>query len=111
MAAKNQSGRGKGGGGGIRSGGTSGSTTKPVKPKSNVIKMSTRKPMSAAEQKARAGLDRIKKSPAAEDVRNRNLNNLKKTFGKPKVTRKNNSPFGPVASGKVTPKGKGPRGR
>jgi hypothetical protein len=106
MPGQRQIGGGKGSGGGMRTGGGSG---KAGKPKSNVTKIGSKKPMSVAEQKARVKIDRIKKSPAAEDIRKGNLDNLKKTFAKPKVTRKNNSPFGPVAAGivKTKPKPKG----
>jgi hypothetical protein len=107
MPGQRQIGGGKGSGGGMRTGGGSG---KAGKPKSNVTKIGSKKPMSAAEQKARVKIDRIKKSPAAEDIRKGNLDNLRKTYGlspqKPKVTRKNNSPFGPVAAGIVKPKPK-----
>jgi hypothetical protein len=66
--------------------------------------------MKAREVKAR--LDRVKKSEAAQDLKNRNLDNFNKKFDrKPRaaVTRKNNSPFGPVAAGivKTKPKPKG----
>ena len=104
----------EGGGMGRGSSGAGGGGKKSPKPKSNVIKMSTKKPMSAAEQKVKVKTDKIKKSPAAQDVRRGNLDNLRKTFNlspqKPKVTRKNNSPFGPVAAGIVKPK-PGPKGK
>jgi len=96
MAAKGQGGGGGYGGGGMRGGGSSG--------KSNVTKIGSKKTMGKTEVKLRAKTDKIRKSPAAEDMRKGNLDNLKKTFGKPKVTQKNKSPFGPVAAGIVKPK-------
>lgn len=96
MAGQRQIGGGKGNGGGLRSGGGSG--------KSNVTKIGNKKTMGKTEIKVRAKTDKVRKSPAAEDMRKGNLDNLKKTFGKSKVTKKNNSPFGPVAAGIVKPK-------
>jgi hypothetical protein len=96
MPGQRQVGGGKGSGGGMRSGGSSS--------KSNVTKITNKKTMGKTEVKLRAKTDKVRKSPAAEDIRKGNLDNLKKTFGKPKVTKKNNSPFGPVAAGIVKPK-------
>lgn len=96
MAAGRQVGGAGRGGNGMRSGGSSG--------KSNVTKIGSKKTMGKTEIKVRTKTDKIRKSPAAEDMRKGNLDNFKKTFGKPKVTKKNNSPFGPVAAGIVKPK-------
>jgi hypothetical protein len=96
MASKKQSGGGGYGGGGMPTGGGGRS-------KSNVVKITNKKTMGKTEAKVRVKTDKIRKSPAAEDMRKGNLDNLKKTFGKQKVTKKNNSPFGPVAAGIVKP--------
>ena len=96
MPGQRQIGGGKGSGGGLRTG--SNVSKSGTKAKTNVTKIKNKKSMSPVEVKARVKVDRIKKSPAAEDVRKGNLNNLKKTFAKPK------SKFGPIASGKATPK-------
>ena len=80
MASKKQSGGGGYGGGGMPTGGGSG--------KSNITKIGNKKTMSKTEAKVRVKTDRIKKSPAAEDIRKGNLNNLKKTVGKSKVNAK-----------------------
>lgn len=96
MAGQRQTGGAGRGGNGMRTGGGSG--------KSNVTKISNKKTMGKTEIKVRAKTDKVRKSPAAEDMRKGNLDNLKKTFGKPKVAKKNNSPFGPVAAGIVKPK-------
>lgn len=97
MASKKQSGGGGYGGGGMPTGGGGSS-------KSNVTKIGSKKTMGKTEIKVRAKTDKVRRSPAAEDMRKGNLNNFKKTFGKQKVTKKNNSPFGPVAAGIVKPK-------
>ena len=114
--------RGPGGGGGIGRGSSGGMRGGGSSGKSNVTKIGSKKTMGKTEIKVRAKTDKVRKSPAAEDVRKGNLDNLKKTFGKPKatannkttsatlgkkkttMTRKNNSPFGPVAAGIVKPK-------
>jgi L-lactate utilization protein LutC len=94
-------------------------------PQKKVVSISTKKPLTSTQMKtrnAKARVDRVKKSEAAEDLKNKNLDNFNRKFDrKPKtaakkkttVTRKNNSQFGPVAAGivKPKPKGKGPRGR
>lgn len=117
MAGKRQdTGGGRLGGGG--GGGGGGKPTKPTKPKP-ITDIKTKKALTPAQIEARklkVRVDRIKKSEAAEDLKNRNLNNFNKRFDRkprPAITKKNNSPFGPVAAGivKPTPKGKGPRGR
>jgi hypothetical protein len=115
MAAKGQSGGGGLGGGGMRGGGSTGRSGGQKK----VVSISTKKPLTPAQIKARelkARVDRVKKSEAAQDLKNKNLNNFNKKFDRkprPTVTKKNNSPFGPVAAGMVKPKPKpkGPRGR
>jgi hypothetical protein len=117
MPAKNPSGGGGMGRGGSGNGGGGGGKPikpKPVKPKP-ITNIKTKKPLTPAQIEARKlkiRVDRIKKSEAAEDLKNRNLNNFNKRFDrKPRaaVTRKNNSPFGPVAAGivKTKPKPKG----
>lgn len=82
MAAKGQSGGGGygGGGGAMRGGGGSS--------KSNVTKIGSKKTMGKTEIKLRAKTDKVRKSPAVEDMRKGNLDNLKKTFGKPKAAPK-----------------------
>lgn len=115
MAAKNPGGGGMGRGSSGNAGGGGG---KPTKPKT-VTDIKTKKALTPAQIKARnlkIRVNKIKKSEAAEDLKNKNLNNFNKRFDRkprPPVTKKNNSPFGPVAAGivKPTPKGKGPRGR
>lgn len=98
MAGKKPEGGGMGrGSSGMPTGGTG-------KAKSNVTKIGSKKAMGKTEIKVRAKTDKVRRSPAAEDMRKGNLDNLKKTFGKQKVTKKNNSPFGPVAAGIVKPK-------
>jgi hypothetical protein len=92
-----------GGGGGFGRG-SSGSGGGGGGKKTNVTKITNKKTMGKTEAKLRAKTDKVRKSPAAEDMRKGNLDNLKKTFGKPKVTQKNKSPFGPVAAGIVKPK-------
>jgi len=115
-------GGGAAGGGGSRGGGgkTTGNKTKRTATgQKKVISISTKKPLTPAQIKARelkARVDRVKKSEAAQDLRNKNLNNFNKRFDRkprPTITKKNNSPFGPVAAGMVKPKPKpkGPRGR
>jgi hypothetical protein len=115
MAAKGQSGGGGGygGGGGAVGGGgggrktTGNKTTRTATGQKKVVSISTKKALTPAQIKARelkARVDRVKKSEAAQDLKNRNLNNFNKRFdkkSKPTVTKKNNSPFGPVASGMV----------
>jgi hypothetical protein len=61
MASKKQSGGGGYGGGGMPTGGGGG--------KSNVTKIGNKKTMSKTEAKVRVKTDRIKKSPAAKDIR------------------------------------------
>lgn len=98
MAGKKPEGGGMGrGSSGMPTGGTG-------KAKSNVTKIGSKKTMGKTEIKVRAKTDKVRRSPAAEDMRKGNLDNLKKTFGKQKVTKKNNSPFGPIAAGIVKPK-------
>ena len=104
-------------------------------PQNKVVNISSKKPLTSTQIKtreAKARVDRVKKSDAAKDLKNRNLDNFNKKFDrKPKdtaknkttsaalskkkttMTKKNNSPFGPVAAGivKPKPKGSGPRGR
>lgn len=87
--------------------------------KKTITNIKTKKALTPAQVKARelkVRVDRVKKSEAAQDLKNKNLNNFNKKFDrKPRatVTKKNNSPFGPVAAGivKPKPKPKGPRGR
>lgn len=84
--------------------------------RTNVVNMRTGKAMTPKQVKARAKIDRIKKSPAAEDMRKGNLNNLKKTVRNIRQERavriaKKASPFGPVRSGKVKPTPPKPKGR
>lgn len=84
--------------------------------KTNVTSMRTGKSLTPAQVRALAAAQKAKKvakkvanSPAAEDIRKGNLDNFNKIVrGKaPKAKRVNNSPFGPIASGKVKPKPKG----
>lgn len=112
MAGKKPEGGGMGRGSGRPVGMTRQTTQKKV------VSISTKKPLTPAQIKARevkARVERVKKSEAAQDLKNKNLNNFNKRFDrKPRatVTKKNNSPFGPVAAGIVKPtKPKGPRGR
>jgi hypothetical protein len=106
MPAKGQSGGGGLGGGGMRGGGGSGRSGGQKK----IVSISTKKPLTPAQIKARevkARVDKVKKSEAAQDLKSKNLNNFNKKFDrKPRaaVTKKNNSPFGPVAAGIVKPK-------
>ena len=87
--------------------------------KKAITNIKTKKALTPAQVKARelkVRVDRVKKSEAAQDLKNRNLDNFNKRFDrKPRtpITKKNNSPFGPVAAGivKPKPKPKGPRGR
>ena len=123
MPAKNPSGGGGMGRGGSGGGGGGGKPSKPINPKpvklKTVTDIKTRKALTPAQIKARnlkIRVNKIKNSEAAEDLKNKNLNNFNKRFDRkprPSVTKKNNSPFGPVAAGivKPTPRGKGPRGR
>lgn len=111
MPGQRQTGGAGRGGNGMRSGGGSGKAGTQKK----VVNISTKKPLTPAQIKARevkARVERVKKSEAAQDLKNRNLNNFNKKFDrKPRaaVTKKNNSPFGPVAAGivKTKPKPKG----
>jgi ribosomal protein S30 len=106
-----------GGGGGFGRG-SSGSVGRAGKAgtQKKVVSISTKKALTPAQIKARelkARVDRVKKSEAAQDLRNKNLNNFNKKFDRkprPAVTKKNNSPFGPVAAGIVKPKPK-PKGK
>jgi hypothetical protein len=111
MASKTPGGGGGLGRGSSGSGGGGGGKPKP-KPVTNI---KTKKALTPAQIKARevkARVDRVKKSEAAQDLKNKNLDNFNKRFDrKPRaaITRKNNSPFGPVAAGivKTKPKPKG----
>jgi hypothetical protein len=67
--------------------------------KSNVTKIGNKKTMGKTEAKVRVKTDRIKKSRAAEDMRKGNLDNLKKTFAKPKTASK---PVSLTTRGKAT---------
>lgn len=96
--------------------------------KSNVIRMGDKTKLTQQEISRAAKIQRVKTSPAAkavakrvgkvknsrfvEDVNRGNLDNFKsdvlgkkaKPMPKPRVTKKNNSLHGPVASGLVKPK-------
>jgi hypothetical protein len=110
MAGQRQTGGAGRGGNGVGGGG--GGKKTPTK---SVTNIKTKKALTPAQIKARevkARVDRVKKSEAAQDLKNKNLDNFNKRFDrKPRaaITRKNNSPFGPVAAGivKTKPKPKG----
>jgi hypothetical protein len=112
MASKTPGGGGGFGRGSSGSGGGGGGKKTPTK---SVTNIKTKKALTPAQIKARevkARVDRVKKSEAAQDLKNKNLDNFNKRFDrKPRaaITRKNNSPFGPVAAGivKTKPKPKG----
>lgn len=80
-----------------------------AKPKTNVRDIKTGKALTPSQVKARAKVDRFKKSPAAEDMRKGNLDNFNKIV-RGKVKPANKSVFGPIATGKVKPKPK-PKGK
>lgn len=72
--------------------------------KTNVVSMRTGKALTPRQTKARAKIDRVKKSPFTEDVRKGNLDNFHKIVrGKPR----GKSVFGPIGTGKIKPKPKG----